>query len=102
MTGSTGPGFDVDPSALETHRGKLDALTGRINTALNAAEQTMHPEAFGIIGMSLAISFSMAQSVAEDAVRTAATSADDHADRVRVWQQRKEITEDEYKKLFKV
>jgi hypothetical protein len=97
-----GPGFQVDPAVLEAHRKKLDALTGRINTALDAAGQTMHPEAFGVVGFTLAAAFAVAQSVAEDTVRTAADAADDHATRVRTWQQRKEITEDEYKNLFKV
>ncbi|WP_414936557.1 hypothetical protein [Amycolatopsis sp. cmx-11-51] len=102
MSQPPGPGFQVDPAVLQAHRDKLDGLTGRINTALAAAGQTMHPEAFGLVGITLAAAFAVGQSVAEDAVKAAADAADDHADRVGTWQQRKEITEDEYKNLFKV
>lgn len=102
MSQLDGPGFAVDPAVLEAHRKKLDAFTGRVNAALDAAGQTMHPEAFGLVGVTLAAAFAVSQSIAEDTVRTAAKAADDHATRVKTWQQRKEITEDEYKNLFRV
>lgn len=75
----------IDPEQMRAHARKLDELGGRINTALDAAGQTMHPEAFGLLGIPLAGICSGAQYLATDAIRSAADAALDHVKRVDKW-----------------
>lgn len=97
-----GPGFDVDPDELEAHRRKLDALSGRVNMALSAAGETMHPEAFGLVGLPLAAICAITQTIASSSLSSASEASIDHVKRVQTWKERKDIDEDEFEKLFKV
>jgi hypothetical protein len=90
----------IDPEQMRAHAKKLDELGGRINTALGAADQTVHPEAFGLLGMPLAGICSGAQYLAADALRSAAEAALDHVERVTKWTDAVVRNDDDQANLF--
>lgn len=63
---------------MQAHLKKLDDVGARINTAIGAADATMNPMAFGILGAPLAGICSAAQAIATNAIKTASDSATDH------------------------
>ncbi|MFD8497933.1 hypothetical protein [Amycolatopsis sp. NPDC059657] len=97
-----GPGFVVDPDELDAHKKKLDALSGRVNMALSAAGETMHPEAFGLVGIPLAGICAITQTIASSSLSSASEASIDHVKRVQTWKEHKEMDEDEFQRLFKV
>jgi hypothetical protein len=60
------------------HLKKLDDVGARINTAIGAADSTMNPMAFGILGAPLAGICAAAQAIASDAITKASDAAADH------------------------
>jgi hypothetical protein len=90
----------IDPEQMRAHAKKLDELGGRITTTLGAADQTMHPEAFGLLGIPLAGICSAAQFVATSTIRSAADAALDHVKRVDRWTEAVERNDEDQANLF--
>ena len=90
----------IDPEQMRAHAKKLDELGGRINTALGAADQTMHPEAFGLLGIPLAGICSAAQFAATATIRSAADAALDHVKRVDKWTEAVERNDEDQASMF--
>jgi hypothetical protein len=95
-------GFDVNTAELETHYKKLDALGGRLNSALTAAGETMHLEAFGLMGVGLAGICGLTQTIATTVIGSASEAALDHVKRVQTWKEHRDLDEEEFTQLFKV
>jgi hypothetical protein len=102
MTDGQFGGSEINLGELSAHAKKLDELAGRIEQANQATLQTMHPEAFGLLGIPLAAIALMGGAVASESVRSAAHGAMDHADRVREWRDRRDWVEREFVDEFKM
>ncbi|MFD5089067.1 hypothetical protein ACFWMR_00605 [Amycolatopsis thailandensis] len=97
-----GDGFEVDPGELEAHRKKIDDFGIRMEKAGNATAATSNPEAFGLVGIPLALICGIGQAEAQSSIIAASKASLDHADRVHTWQKVKEWDEAEFKNLFKL
>lgn len=93
-------GSRVDLDQLDQHARTLDDLSKRIEQANQATLQTMHPEAFGLLGIPLAAICLIAEGIAAETIGSAQHSAADHVDRVHEWRQRREWDEQEFTAIF--
>jgi hypothetical protein len=102
MTDGHVGGSEINLDELGDHAKKLDELAARIEQANQATLQTMHPEAFGLLGIPLAAIALVGGVIASESVQSAAGGAVDHADRVREWRDRRDWVEQEFVNEFTV
>lgn len=77
--------MNVDLERLRTHRDALEDLVDRVNTADQAAGETIQPMAFGLFGEGLAMLCSEAQAEGTSMLSTASESAGEHHEKVGIW-----------------
>jgi hypothetical protein len=77
-------GFDVDPTAMREHAGRLDNLAGQIGPAVDAAHSmTLHPDAYGLPGVLLLPIIGQMQEHALETVSACRDAVTATADAVR-------------------
>lgn len=90
----------VDLDRLRTHRDALEDLVDRVNTADQAAGETIQPMAFGVFGSGLAWQCLESQVEGISMLSTATESAAAHHEKVGIWHREFRNTELDVASLF--
>lgn len=80
---TSGGGFEVQPDELVAHASHLDALTDRLNSAVQAADYALSDDAYGLLCAFLPPIVNPTGEQAKDAVSSAAEGMQTTADNVR-------------------
>jgi len=77
-------GYDVLTSELQTHAARVDGLTDRLRTAVDAARQvTMNDSAYGVICQPFAMLLQPFEQMGVNALNQAVTTVQETAGKVR-------------------
>ncbi|MGC7093812.1 hypothetical protein ACPZ19_04015 [Amycolatopsis lurida] len=105
MSGAVGgdQGFNADPDEIDAHAKRVGEVQAQLDTAVEAANQRMGDEAFGLLGTGLGLA-AWCNSSMEDlraTLEAATESSQHHVDIVRKWAEVKRVDEESIGSLLK-
>ncbi|OZM72705.1 hypothetical protein CFN78_13850 [Amycolatopsis antarctica] len=93
-------GFEVDPLEVDEHARHVDHVQARLETALDAANQRLGSEDFGIVGRGLAQICNENMESVIGTLRAAVDAGHTHVDSVRKWAEAKRVDEESVQALL--
>ncbi|MBN6036178.1 hypothetical protein [Amycolatopsis sp. 195334CR] len=103
MSGAVGgdQGFNADPDEIDAHAKRVGEVQAQLDTAVDAANQRMGDEAFGLLGIPLSFLCNDSMEDLRAALQSAAESSRLHVDNVRKWAEVKRVDEESIGSLLK-